>query len=165
MRRLVAITTLAGALALAAAALAVLPKGGSHYKGKTSAPTIIGAGGKKFTDPVTFTVASNSRSLTAFKFGEPSCQGSGGPPPTKNPYTASFEAAKLGGVPVAADGKFSVTKNLVVGGTPTATGVSGKFSTNRKTHKVIAKGTLSFTQHVTGGGQCTGHLSFTAAPK
>jgi hypothetical protein len=166
MRRLVVFTALAGTLALAAAAAAVRPGGGVKYKGTTSAPTIVGAGGKKFKDPVTFTTGTNGSQLKGFTFGEPSCQGSGGPPPTKNPYTSKFEKAKMGTILVATKGNFSLGQPLKVGGTQTHTTVSGTFKKNKKTHRVLASGTITFTQTIPGGGQCgPAHLSFKAAPK
>ena len=112
MRRLAVPATLALALAFAATALAVLPPGGASYKGKTSATPFVGAKGQKFTDPLTFGVSKNGRTLTSFKFGEPSCFGVGGPPPTKNPYTSKGFLAKMGSIPVDASGKFNATKNV-----------------------------------------------------
>src|SRR5438105_4642201 len=102
MRKLVAALTLLAVLAAAAAALAVLPKNGAKYKGTTSAPAFQGTKNRTFKDPVTFGVSNGGRTLTSFNFGEPSCFGSGGPPPKKNPYTGKGYYTKMGSVPVDA---------------------------------------------------------------
>ena len=166
MRRLAIPAALAGVLASAATALAVLPPGTTSYKGTTSATPFTGAKGQKFTDPVTFKTSSNGRSLTGFKFGEPSCNGSGGPPPTKNPYTQKGFLAKMGSIPVDAAGKFSTTKNVKVGQVQTVTSVAGQFSKNKKTHKVVVKGgKITFSQTFQGVKCGPAHLTFKAAPK
>jgi hypothetical protein len=156
--------TLAGALVLAATALAALPKGGSKYQGTTTAATLTGTKGKKFKDPVTFGVA-DAQHLTNFKFGEPSCQGSGGPPPSKNPYTSKSETANMGGILVAPSGAFDVTRNIKVGKVQTTTEVSGKFTKNTKTKKVTVKGTITFSQTFQGIKCGPSHLGWKAAPK
>jgi hypothetical protein len=165
MRRLAVVATLTGALVMAATALAVLPKGGSSYKGTTSATPFTGAKGQKFKDPVTFGVSADRQHLTSFKFGEPSCSGSGGPPPTKNPYTSKGFLAKMGGILVAANGAFDVTKNIKVGQVQTVTEVTGKFSKNSKTKKVVVKGKITFSQTFNGVKCGPAHLSWKAAPK
>jgi hypothetical protein len=166
MRRLAIPATLAGVLAFAATALAVLPPGGTSYKGTTSATPFTGAKGQKFTDPVTFKSSSNGRTLTSFKFGEPSCIGSGGPPPTKNPYTSKGFLAKMGTILVAPNGAFDVTKNVKIGQVNTVTRVTAKFSRNKKTHKVVIKGgKITFSQDFQGSKCGPAHLTFKAAPK
>src|SRR5690348_13518764 len=102
MRRLLAAVTLIACLALAASALAVLPKGGKTYKGTTSAPKV-----GKFKDPVSFQTVAGGHLVQGFKVGFLGCQGFGGPPPATNPYTQPDNVLAFGKMGIGGDGKFS----------------------------------------------------------
>jgi hypothetical protein len=160
MRRFLVPSIGVAALLTCATALAALPKSGARYAGVTSAPSI-----GKFKDPVTFRASKDSRKLMSINFGEPSCQGSGGPPPSKNPYK-SVLAVKLGSATVSAKGKFSVTKTTQLFGRPAHSTFKGTFKRDSKTRKTLAKGSIVLTQDEPDGTHCgPAQLTFRAAPK
>ena len=158
MRRLLAAVTLIASLALAASALAVLPKNGKSYRGTTSAPKI-----GKFKDPVSFKIAGGGHLVQGFQFGFLSCQGSGGPPPVKNPYTQPDNIVAFGKMGIAGDGTFTDTGFHTANGVKTTATVHGKFKKRKK--RVIATGTLKVSQDFPGGHCGPAKLTFSAKAK
>src|SRR5438876_403296 len=150
MRRYLSILSLAASLALTATALAVLPPGGTRFKGTTSAPVMTGKSGQKFKDPVSFSLTADRKHIRKFKFGLLGCFGSGGPPPNTNPYTSKFATAKLASLVVTAAGKFSGKQHEKVGSTPTDIAVQGRFAKSRGRYK--AAGTITFSHTASFGG-------------
>jgi hypothetical protein len=146
-RILIAVLTTALGLLLAAAALAAHPTAGGAYAGDTAAPAVNG-----FRGPVTFTVSSAGSSLLLFQYGNIGCIPGG--TISGNPYAGAAAIIKVGTIPVAANGHFSVTgatftyTNTKAGTkTVTTTMVTGKFKTAKK-----ATGAITFSQHLTGAG-------------
>lgn len=133
----------AAALSLAATALGAHPKAGRSYAGSTNESVVAG-----FRAPVHFKVSANSQQLRGFTYGSLGCFGVGGLPPGVNPYTKSA-LIKVGTVPVATKGHFSVAKAKFTYSFTgkyartfiTTTRLSGTFVTAKK-----ATGTISFTQ-------------------
>jgi hypothetical protein len=147
-RILIAVLATALGLLLAAAALAARPTPGGTYAGNTAAPAVNG-----FRGPVTFTVSTGGTNLLRFQYGNIGCIPGGAI--TGNPYTSAAAIIKVGTIPVAAKGHFSLTGatstyvNTKGGKTTTVTtsAVAGKFKTAK-----TAAGTITFTQHLTGVG-------------
>ena len=139
-------------MAVAVTAFAVVPPGGSKFKGTTNAPAFTGAKGQHFKDPVSFKVSKDKSKVTRFKFGTLGCFGSGGPPPTKNPYTFKSNTVKLKPLTLTSKGKFSGKQNATVAGFPGTVKVSGKFK--KKKHKLKASGKITITQTQPGNISC-----------
>lgn len=158
MRKLVAVPITLATLVVVTTALAVVPSGGSRFKGTTSAPAI-----GHFKDPVSFKIASNGKKITGFKFGTLGCFGSGGPPPKKNPYAQPFNTGKVTSIAVDAKGGFSTTVEIKVGQVPTTTIVFGKFG--KKHGKVTASGAITISQSFQGQTCGPSTISFKATAK
>lgn len=132
-------------LGLCATALGALPIGGKSYTGSTTLPPIKGHRG-----PVSFTVSSNGRTLTAFKYGTVGCT----PVSTfsGNPYTSAANIIKVGTIATSAGGSFAAT-NVRSTYLDSRTGkkyltlsaVAGTFQTTRS-----ATGTITFSQTISG---------------
>jgi hypothetical protein len=155
-----AATTLVAVLVLATAAtaLAVLPKGGTKFKGTTSAPKI-----GKFRDPISFGVSAKQKTVVSIKFGTLGCFGSGGPPPRKNPYTQPFATVKIQSAKLKSSGSFSGGTNTSLGGTPTFVTISGKFAS--KSGKLSASGKIKVSQMFNGQRCGPATTTFKAKPK
>ena len=158
MRRLLAAVTLIASLALAATALAVLPKGGKTYKGTTALPKV-----GTFKDPVSFVTRQGGHRVEQFKVGFLSCQGSGGPPPATNPYTQPDNVIPYGRMGIGGDGSFTGSGYHIANGVRTDGSVTAKFKKRKK--RVIATGTLTFKQTFAGGHCGPVKVKFTAKPK
>jgi len=91
------------ALILCSVASAVVPKAGGHYKGVTSMTAING-----FSDPVTFTVAANRKTVKGFTFGTFGCMGAGGFKPGVSPWTGTA-LKQIASMPISSSGRFSGT--------------------------------------------------------
>jgi hypothetical protein len=145
-------------VAVAASALAALPRKGAKYSGtlikyaagKFTGPIIWG----KFHAPVSFTVSSSGTKLLSFKYGYTGCFGFGGVPTTTDIYTHYGDLHTVGTVAVAAKGSFKVTgaksthkasggtgKNKFTTDLTTTSSLTGKFTTAKN-----ATGTITFTQ-------------------
>jgi hypothetical protein len=111
-------------LVLAASAHAVLPAGGSKFKGSTKEEL------NGFKAPVSFKVAGNQKKLKAFRYGSYACLtdvGPGAGDPFKN-----FQQ-KFGSIPLTDAGKFSKTKKITPLPNQTQTvKVKGKFKSATK---------------------------------
>lgn len=162
MRRLIAGLTTLTVLALAAAALAVLPPAPSKFKGTTSSGAITNCTGPGkctvFRAPVSFKVVAGGKSgrkITKFRFGTLGCFGAGGFIPGRNPYTSKGATAKVGSLAVSTGGKFSKTKSLTVFGSKTKVKVKGKFTRKKSGGKVKfgAKGKITISQTI-GAQKC-----------
>ena len=138
-----AVSLLAGALTLAAAALAATPKKGANFSGHITEAPIDG-----FTAPVKFRVDPKGKFLDRFTFGTFGCFGAGGFKPGVNPYTGT-SLLDAGSIKLTGNGHFGQTQlagYTVAGQTNTFTvKVSGHF-----TKRNAASGTIQFTQVVTG---------------
>ena len=153
-------------LAISATALAAKPKAGKKYSGVTTAPKLNG-----FKAPVSFKVSRDGSKLAGFRYSDFGCLGSGGAfQPGVNYYLKSFNLHKLGTIPVATNGSFSVTNvstTYVIQGqkTVTTSSVAGKFKNSK-----MASGTITFSQKFTAprvhGESCgPATVSFTAKAK
>ena len=157
MRKLIAAVTVLATLAFTASSLAVVPRGNLHFAGFTSAPPIAG-----FKDPMSFSVASNARSVTGFKFGTLGCFGFGGEPPKRNPYAFPTNTAKLAAIPIKG-GAFSATQEIKVGPVPTTATVTGKF--RRRSGKFTASGAITISQDFQGETCGPATMTYTATSK
>jgi hypothetical protein len=158
MRKLIAVPTVLTILILAPASFALLPSGGSRFKGTTSAAKI-----GRFKDPVSFKVGSDASTISKFKFGTLGCFGSGGPPPTKNPYTRPFNTAKMPTISIDSKGQFSGTAQLTIGQVPTTSKVTGKF--RKKSGKMRASGKITVSQTFQGQSCGPATMSYSASAK
>jgi hypothetical protein len=151
---------------MSATALAATPKAGKKYSGVTTAPKLNG-----FKASVSFKVSRDGSKLTGFVYSDFGCLGSGGPfQPGVNYYLKSFNLHKLGSIPVAANGSFSIpnvkTTHVIQGQTTvTTSSVAGKFKNSK-----IASGTITFRQkftapHIPGESCGPATVSFTAKAK
>ena len=158
--RTVALLAASALLASSAVALGALPKHGASFTGKSSESPING-----FSAPVLFTVAKNGKSLTGFRYSTLGCFGGGGFRPGVNYYAKPEFFVKVPGVRIAAGGRFSAIgvkySRTAFGQTTTTTSkVTGSFTKSK-----AAKGTIVFSQDVTGqfNSKCgPGTLQFTA---
>ncbi|HEX4467765.1 MAG TPA: hypothetical protein VH025_11310 [Solirubrobacteraceae bacterium] len=150
-------------LVMAAQALAASPKKGAHFKGATSSALV-----NNFPAPVTFTVSSDGKKLTGFKYSSFGCFGAGGFRAGIDYYTMPFAVMKVGTVKVSKGGHFSVsgassTYEAHGQKTVTTSKVTGHFSKAK-----VASGAITFSQKVTGSfnSNCgPGTVTFTAAAK
>src|SRR5947209_1806179 len=131
---------------IAGAALAAHPKNGKKYKGSTTQPAING-----FKPPVSFTVSKDGKTLLHFKWAGVGCFGAGGFG-SGDPWKTGFLNHKVGAMKISRTGSFSI-KNSKAGftffgrTTSTTSTVKGKFTSSK-----AAKGTITFTQHLSGSG-------------
>lgn len=158
MRRLAITAPAVAGLVFAATALAVLPAGGAHFAGTTSAARI-----GKFKDPVSFSVAANRAAVTSFQWGSFGCFGAGGFPPNKNPYTLPGSAAKVKSLALEPGGTFAGTGKFKLSGTPSTATISGKFSKSKG--KLRASGSITIRQTSNGQKCGPGTMTFSAAAK
>jgi|tagenome__1003787_1003787.scaffolds.fasta_scaffold20932696_2 hypothetical protein len=158
MRRLLAAVTAIASLALAASALAVLPKGGKTYKGTAAVPKLV-----NFKDPVSFVTRQGGHRVEQLKVGYLTCRPYGGPEPSTNPYTQPDNVIEFGRMGVGGDGSFTGSGYHIANGVRTDGSVTGKFKKRKK--RVIATGTLKFTQTFSGGKCGPQKVKFTAKPK
>jgi hypothetical protein len=134
-----------GLLATPALAASPHPKRGAHFRGRTSEGTVNG-----FFAPVTFTVSNSGGSLTSFRYSALGCFGAGGFQPGVDYFTRPGFIISVGKVKVSASGHFSATGAVSAHSgfgntTTTISAVSGSF-----TKPTSAKGTITFSQKITG---------------